>query len=104
MILLNFYLHVPIHYFFTASFDIFYHYFLSHVTSASRHQQEAFIEPLNDVGQKQMAGAWPEDEATQQKAPEEPEVIATQQEAPKESEVKDEAGDQPQVTYMLVKF
>jgi hypothetical protein len=35
MVLLNFYLHVLIHYYFTASFDIFYHYFCLQGTSAS---------------------------------------------------------------------
>jgi hypothetical protein len=35
MVLLNFYLHVIIHYYFTASFDIFYRYFCLHGTSAS---------------------------------------------------------------------
>jgi hypothetical protein len=30
MVLLNFYLHVLIHYYFTASFDIFYRYFCLH--------------------------------------------------------------------------
>jgi hypothetical protein len=37
MDLLNFYLHALIHYYFTALFDIFYHYFCLHGTSASRH-------------------------------------------------------------------
>jgi hypothetical protein len=36
MVLLNFYLHVLIHYYFSASFDIFYHYFCLQGTSASR--------------------------------------------------------------------
>jgi hypothetical protein len=60
MVLLNFYLHVPIHYYFTASFDIFYRCFYLHDTSASRHQYEAFLEALNDEGQQPMARAWPE--------------------------------------------
>jgi hypothetical protein len=50
MVLLNFYLHVIIHYYFTASFDIFYHYFCLWGTSTSRHRQEAFLEALNDEG------------------------------------------------------
>jgi hypothetical protein len=65
MILLNFYLHILIHYYFTASFDIFYHCFCLQGTSASRHRQEAFLEALNDEGQQQMAGAWPELRAAQ---------------------------------------
>jgi hypothetical protein len=51
MILLNFYLHVLIHYYFIASFDIFYRCFCLQGTSASQHQQEAFLEALNDEGQ-----------------------------------------------------
>jgi hypothetical protein len=51
-----------------------------------------------------MTRAWLEDGAAQQEAPEEPEVIATQQEAPEDLELDDEADDQPQVTYRLVKF
>jgi hypothetical protein len=35
MVLLNFYLHVFIHYYFAASFDIFYHCFCLQGTSAS---------------------------------------------------------------------
>jgi hypothetical protein len=61
---------------------------------------------LNDEGQQQMAEAWPawpELETAQQEAPEEPKVGATQQEALEEPEVE-EADDQPQVTYKLVKF
>jgi hypothetical protein len=80
MILLNFYLHILIHYFFTVLFDIFYHCFYLQDSLTSRHQQEAFIEALNDADQRQMAGAWPawpEDGATQQDSPEEPEVVAT---------------------------
>jgi hypothetical protein len=50
MVLLNIYLHVLIHYFFTVSFDIFYNYFCLQGTSASRHRREAFIEALNDAG------------------------------------------------------
>jgi hypothetical protein len=50
MVLLNFYLHVIIHYYFTASFDIFYHYFCLRGTSTSRHRQEAFLEALNNEG------------------------------------------------------
>jgi hypothetical protein len=77
MVLLNFYLHVLIHYYFTASFDIFYHCFCLQDTSASRHRQEAFLEALNDEGQQQMAGAWSEWSefgAAQQEAPEEPDA------------------------------
>jgi hypothetical protein len=37
MVLLNFYLHVLIHFYFIASFDIFYHCFYLQGTSASRH-------------------------------------------------------------------
>jgi hypothetical protein len=37
MVLLNFYLHVLIHYYFIASFDIFYRFFHLHGTSASQH-------------------------------------------------------------------
>jgi hypothetical protein len=37
IVLLNFYLHVLIHYYFTALFDIFYHCFYLQDTSASRH-------------------------------------------------------------------
>jgi hypothetical protein len=48
MVLLNFYLHVLIHYYFTASFNIFYRCFFLQRTSASRHRQEAFLEALND--------------------------------------------------------
>jgi hypothetical protein len=48
--------------------------------------------------------AWPELGAAQQEAPEESEDRVTQQEAPKEPNVKDEADDQPQVTYRLVEF
>jgi hypothetical protein len=51
MVLLNFYLHILIHYYFTASFDIFYHCFCLQGTSASRHRQEAFLEAFNDEGQ-----------------------------------------------------
>jgi hypothetical protein len=58
MVLLNFYLHILIHYYFTALFDIFYCCFCLQGTSASRHRQEAFHEALNDEGQQQMAGAW----------------------------------------------
>jgi hypothetical protein len=35
IVLLNFYLHVLIHYYFNASFDIFYHYFCLQGTLAS---------------------------------------------------------------------
>jgi hypothetical protein len=59
MVLLNFYLHVLIHYFFTTPFDIFYYCFCLQSTSASRHRQEAFIEALNDVDQQQMVVACP---------------------------------------------
>jgi hypothetical protein len=79
-VLLNFYLHVFIHYYFTALFDIFYYYFCLHGTSASRHRQEAFLEALNNEDQQQMATAWTtwlEVRAAQQEAPEEPEVGAT---------------------------
>jgi hypothetical protein len=92
MVLLNFYLYVLIHYYFTTSFDIFYLCFCLHGTSASRHRQEAFLEALNDGGQQQMA------EVAQQEAPKEPEVGGGQQ--PK----FEEADDQPHVTYRLVKF
>jgi hypothetical protein len=52
MVLLNFYLHVLIHYYFIAShFDIFYHCFCLQGTLASRHQQEAFLGALHDEGQ-----------------------------------------------------
>jgi hypothetical protein len=51
MVLLNFYLHVLIHYYFTASFYIFYHYFCLRDISASLHRHEAFLEALNDEGQ-----------------------------------------------------
>jgi hypothetical protein len=47
--------------------------------------------------------AWPEVETAQQEAPDEPKVGATQQEALEEPKVE-EADDQPQVTYKLVKF
>jgi hypothetical protein len=47
-VLLNFYLHVLIHYYFTSLFDIFYCYFCLQGTLASRHGQEAFLEALND--------------------------------------------------------
>jgi hypothetical protein len=104
MVLLNFYLHVLIHYYFTALFDIFYRYFCLQGISASRHWQEAFIEALNDAGQQEMDRAWPKDGAAQQEAPEEPEDVATQQEASEGPEVKDEADDQPQVTYRLDQF
>jgi hypothetical protein len=49
------YLHVIIHYFLSASFDIFYCCFYLQGTSASQHRQEDFIEALNDVDQSQMA-------------------------------------------------
>jgi hypothetical protein len=49
--LLNFYLRVLIHYYFTTSFDTFYHCFCLQGTSASRHRQEAFLEALSDEGQ-----------------------------------------------------
>jgi hypothetical protein len=45
--------------------------------------------------------------AAEQEAPEEHEELvvgAAEQEAPKEPNVEDEAGDQPQVTYMLDQF
>jgi hypothetical protein len=57
--------------------------------------------------QQQMVGAspaWPELRAAQQEAPEESEDRVTQQEALKEPNIKDEADDQPQVTYRLVEF
>jgi hypothetical protein len=50
-----------------------------------------------------MPGAWP----TWLEVPEEPEepvVGAAEQEAPEEPNIEDEAGDQPQVTYMLDQF
>jgi hypothetical protein len=37
MILLNFYLHVLIHYYFTTLIDIVYHYFCLHCTTTSRN-------------------------------------------------------------------
>jgi hypothetical protein len=40
----------------------------------------------------------------QQEAPEEPNVRAAQQEALEEPNIKDEAGDQPPVTYRLDQF
>jgi hypothetical protein len=95
IVLLNFYLCVLIHYYFTASFDIFYRCFCLQSTSASQHRQESFLEALNDEGQQQMAGtwpAWPKVRAAQQEAPVEPEVGATQKEAPEEPEVE-EAND-----------
>jgi hypothetical protein len=52
MVLLNFYLHILIHYYFTASFDIFYYCFCLQDTLASWHRQEAFLESLNDEGQQ----------------------------------------------------
>jgi hypothetical protein len=52
MVLLNFYLHVLIYYYFTASFDIFYRCFCLQGTSASRHRHEAFLEALTDEGQQ----------------------------------------------------
>jgi hypothetical protein len=78
IVLFNFYLHILIHYYCTASFDIFYHCFYLSGTSASRHRQEALLEAFHDEGQQQMAGAWPEDGSAQQEAPEETEVRATQ--------------------------
>jgi hypothetical protein len=80
MVLLNFYLYVLIHYYFTASFDIFYHCFCLQGTLASCHRQEAFLEALNDEGQQQMVGAWPawpKVGAAQLDVLEEPEFIAT---------------------------
>jgi hypothetical protein len=73
MVLLNFYLHILIHYYFTASFDIFYCCFYLQGTSDSRHRHEAFLEALNDEGQQQMDGA------AQQEAPEESEAGGAQQ-------------------------
>jgi hypothetical protein len=104
MVLLNFYLHVIIHYYFIGSSDIFYRCICLHGTSTSQHRHEAFLEVLNDKGQQQMAGAWPELEATLQEAPEEPEDRVTQQEAPEGPDVKDDTDDQPQVIYKLVQF
>jgi hypothetical protein len=49
-ILLNFYLYVLIHYYFTVSFDIFYRCFCLQGISATRHCQKAFLETLNDEG------------------------------------------------------
>jgi hypothetical protein len=98
MVLLNFYLHVLIHYYFTASFDIFYHCFCLQGISASRHQQEAYLEALNDDGQQQMTGAspaWPELGVAQQKVLKEPDVGATQPEAIEEPYIKDEVDDHP---------
>jgi hypothetical protein len=86
MVLLNFYLHIPIHYYFTASFDIFYCCFCLQDTSAFQHRQEAFLQALNDEGQQRMAGAWPEVGAAQLETPEEPEFEVTQQEAPEKPE------------------
>jgi hypothetical protein len=54
---------------------------------------------LHDEGQ-QVARAWP----AWPEVPEEPYCRTTQQEAPEEPKVKDEAGDQPQVTYRLDQF
>jgi hypothetical protein len=108
MVSLNFYLHVLIHYYFTISFDIFYHCFCLQGTSASQHRHEAFVEALNDEGQQQMAGAWPKLRAVQQQMarawPTWPELRATHQETSEEPNVEDEADDQPQVTYRLVQF
>jgi hypothetical protein len=47
-----------------------------------------------------MPGAWP----MWPEVPEEPVVGAAEQEAPEEPNIEDEAGDQPQVTYMLDQF
>jgi hypothetical protein len=58
MVLHNFYLHVLIYYYFTISFDIFYHDFYLHDTLASRHRHAAFLEALNNEDQQQMARAW----------------------------------------------
>jgi hypothetical protein len=83
MVLLNFYLYVLIHFYFTTSFDIFYYCFCLQGTLASRHRQEAFLEALNDEGQQQMT------RAAQQEAHEEPEVGGAQQPE------FEEADDQP---------
>jgi hypothetical protein len=56
MVLLIFYLHVLIHYYFTTLFDIFYHCFYLQCTLTSQHRQNAFLEALNDKGQQQIAG------------------------------------------------
>jgi hypothetical protein len=93
MVLLNFYLHVIIHYYVTASLDIFYHCFYLQGTSSSRHRQEAFLEALNE-GQQHMAGAW----STWL------EVRAAQQKASEELDIKDKADAQPHITYILVQF
>jgi hypothetical protein len=63
---------------------------------------------LNDDGQQQMAGAWPELRAAQHQLagawPAWPELGAAQQEAPEEPDIVDDVDDQPQVTYRLVQF
>jgi hypothetical protein len=48
MVLFNFYLHILSYYQFTILFDIFYCCFCLQGTSASRQQQEALLEALND--------------------------------------------------------
>jgi hypothetical protein len=54
---------------------------------ASRHQQEAFLEALNDEGHQQTVGAWLELEAAQQQMVGVwLELGAAQQEAPEEPE------------------
>jgi hypothetical protein len=120
MVLLNFYLDVLTHYYFTTSFDIFYCCFCLQGTSTSRHRQEAFLVALHDEGEQQMAGAWltwpgvraaqqeapekPYVGVTQQEAPEEPDVGVTHQEAPEQPDVEDEVDDQPHATYRLHQF
>jgi hypothetical protein len=71
---------------------------------------------LHDEAQQEMAGAWlallevlkspeePEVRAAHQQAREELNIRAAQHEAPEEPNVKDEAGDQPLVSYRLDQF
>jgi hypothetical protein len=71
IVLPNFYLHVLIHYYFIASYLIYF--IIVFVCSA-------FLGALDDEGQLEMVGAWPEVPET----PKEPEVSAAHQEAPEE--------------------
>jgi hypothetical protein len=101
MILLNFYLHVLIHYYFIASHLIYFIIvFCWQGNSASRHRWKAFLGALHDEGQQEMATTWPrwlkvpealeepEVSTAQQEAPEEPEVRAMQQQAHEEPNVR----------------
>jgi hypothetical protein len=72
IVLPNFYLHVLIHYYFIASYLIYF--IIVFVCSA-------FLGALDDEGQLEMAGAWREVSAAHQEAPEvEPEVRVAHQE------------------------